>query len=46
MIMLVDLTRAAVSFAPLVEILNKKGEDLGVLIRIQREDIFKSMHHL
>lgn len=46
MIMLVDLERMSVAFAELVECLNHEGELLGVSIKVQHEDIFKSMHHV
>lgn len=46
MIMLVDLSSCNTSFSNLKEILNSKGEDLGVSIRIQHEDIFNSMHNI
>jgi len=46
MIMLVDLERMNVAFAELVECLKREGERLGVSIKVQHEDIFKSMHHV
>ena len=46
MIMLVDLDRAVSPFATLRQVLDEEGERLGVSIRIQQEDIFKSMHHI
>jgi len=46
MIMLVDLTEADCPFSDLCGILDKEGEQLGVSIRIQREDIFKAMHQV
>lgn len=46
MIMLVDLDKMPVPFATLRQILDEEGERLGVSIRIQQEDIFKSMHHI
>lgn len=46
MIMLVDLSRMTLSFAELVDQLDQKGAELAVSVKIQREDIFKSMHHL
>ncbi len=46
MIMLVDLTGMKTGFSSIVKKLNDKGKELGVQIRIQREDIFKSMHHI
>lgn len=46
MIMLVDLTNSSKSFNELKDILNEKGKELGVSVRIQHEDIFNSMHNL
>ena len=46
MIMLVDLERMNVAFAELVASLKQEGERLGVSIKVQHEDIFKSMHHV
>ncbi|HEY5562025.1 MAG TPA: ACT domain-containing protein [Clostridiaceae bacterium] len=46
MIMLVDLEKTDLSFVDLKDKLIKKGEELGVSINIQHEDIFKSMHNL
>lgn len=46
MIMIVDTSAASVDFAELSEILKKEGEDRGLLIRIQREDIFEAMHRI
>ena len=46
MIMLVDISNANVSFEQLSSRLSEKGDDLGLKIRIQHEDIFKSMHEI
>jgi ACT domain-containing protein len=46
MIMLVDISRAAVSFADLSDKLDAKGRELGLSVRIQHEDIFSSMHRI
>lgn len=46
MIMLCDISEKKVSFSELVEILDKLGEELGLSIRIQHEDIFNSMHRI
>ena len=46
MIMLVDLNLTSTPFATLRQLLDAEGERLGVSIRIQQEDIFKSMHHI
>ena len=46
MIMLVDISQACVDFSVLSENLEKKGEELGLSVRIQHEDIFNSMHRI
>lgn len=46
MIMLVDLSKMEGETSRLNELLAKAGEDLGVEIRLQREEIFTSMHRI
>ena len=46
MIMMVDLSGAAVTFEELRSRLTRKGQELGVRVEIQREEIFKSMHRI
>lgn len=46
MIMLVDISKANISFEQLSSRLSAKGDELGLKIRIQHEDIFKSMHEI
>lgn len=46
MIMLVDTAEATVPFAALKEQLAAAGQDKGLDIRIQREDIFDAMHRI
>ena len=46
MIMLVDLTSPALTFDQLSKKLNDKGDEMGLSIRIQREDIFNAMHKI
>ncbi|MBR3948625.1 MAG: ACT domain-containing protein [Clostridia bacterium] len=46
MSMLVDLSKATVPFTELSDSLKAKGEEMGVNIRIQREDIFDLMHRI
>jgi len=46
MIMLVDMEKMTTTFAELADKLEEKGRDLGLSIRIQHEDIFKSMHRI
>jgi ACT domain-containing protein len=44
MIMLVDMTDATDAFHEIKGKLEAKGNELGMQIRIQREDIFNAMH--
>lgn len=46
MIMLVDLTDCTAEFADLSRILKEKGEERGIAINIQRQDIFEAMHRI
>ena len=46
MTMLVDLSKSEKSFADVSESLDKKGEEMELVIRIQREDIFDRMHRI
>jgi ACT domain-containing protein len=46
MIMLVDLSAIEISFADLSRLLDEEGQRLGLSVKIQREDIFKAMHHV
>jgi len=46
MMMLVDLSEANISMKTLKEQLDRKGEELGVSVRLQHEDIFRSMHRI
>ncbi|MGI6705996.1 MAG: ACT domain-containing protein [Clostridia bacterium] len=46
MIMLVDLSQIKVSFSELQRMLNDLGEEMGLSIRMQHEDIFNSMHRI
>jgi ACT domain-containing protein len=46
MVMMVDTEKVSETFSELSEQLQKKGEDMGVEIRIQHEDIFNSMHRI
>jgi ACT domain-containing protein len=46
MIMIVDLAVANVDFRTLHDRLTQKGEVLGMEIRLQREEIFRSMHRI
>lgn len=46
MIMLVDMKESIFSFHHVKKQLDAKGEELGMQIRIQREDIFNAMHRV
>lgn len=46
MIMMVDLSKADNDFKKLTDALAKKGEEIGVDIRLQHVDIFNAMHKL
>ena len=46
MTMLVDTSASTHSFDTLRDALVKKGEDMRLSIRIQREDIFDAMHQI
>lgn len=46
MVMLVDLAESESKFASVSDELSKIGGEIGVEIRIQHEDIFRSMHRL
>lgn len=46
MIMLVDLDLMDIGFKELKEILSAAGNDIGVSIKIQHEELFNSMHKI
>lgn len=46
MIMIVDLSSSSSDYPELQKKLLEKGEDLGVEVRLQREEIFRSMHRI
>ena len=46
MVMMVDLTGSEKSFSEVSESLKAEGEETGLVIRIQREDIFEAMHRI
>ena len=46
MIMMLDLKDANSSFDEIKNALVSKGKELGVEVKIQREEIFNSMHTL
>ncbi|MDR0906282.1 MAG: ACT domain-containing protein [Oscillospiraceae bacterium] len=46
MVMLVDTAAYSGPFAELAELLETRGRDIAMSIRIQREDIFEAMHRI
>lgn len=46
MIMLVNMESDKVSFKELSKVLEKTGEEMGLSIHMQREEIFTSMHRI
>jgi ACT domain-containing protein len=46
MIMMADIEHASVSFDELKRRLNAKGEEMGLKIDAQHEDVFKYMHRV
>ncbi|MCQ2537727.1 MAG: ACT domain-containing protein [Lachnospiraceae bacterium] len=46
MVMIVDLKSCEKDFLVIAEELEKLGETMGLVIRIQREDIFDMMHRI
>ena len=46
MMMIVDVTKMEIDFVTLTEQITKIGEDTGVQIKCQREEIFDKMHRI
>ena len=46
MMMIVDTTRMTIDYAAMIEQITRLGEDTGVQIKCQREDIFDKMHRI
>ena len=46
MMMVVDVSAASLPLADLAKKLDKKGEEMALSIRLQREDIFDAMHRV
>ena len=46
MMMIVDISGSPKSFDDMAKELEKVGEDIGVTMRCQREEIFTSMHRI
>lgn len=46
MMMMLDISKANVKFEEIKNVLTAKGKELKVDVKIQREEIFESMHSL
>ena len=46
MMMIVDVSKMNIDFVTLTEEISKLGEDTGVQVKCQREDIFDKMHRI
>ena len=46
MMMAVDTSKSEIPFAELAKKLEAKGEEMGMSIRLQREEIFQAMHRV
>ncbi|MBP2026016.1 ACT domain-containing protein [Peptoniphilus stercorisuis] len=46
MLMIVDLSEKNVSFDEIVDGFTNLGEEIGMYIKVQHEDIFNSMHQI
>ncbi len=46
MMMIVDTSASDIAFGDMVHELEKIGEEIGVIIRCQREEIFTRMHRI
>lgn len=46
MMMIVDVTKLSDEFANIADELEKLGQDIGVSIKLQHEDIFNKMHRI
>ena len=46
MMMVVDVSAAALPLAQLCQAMEDKGTEMGLSIRLQREDIFNAMHRV
>lgn len=46
MVMIADMDGSKVALSELQELLKAKGEEMGLQIKVQHEDIFKTMHKI
>ncbi len=46
MIMIVDMTSSTISLGDLAELLKNEGQERGLKVRVQHEDVFSFMHRV
>ena len=46
MMMIIDTSKMTIDYATMIEEITRLGEDTGVQIKCQREDIFDKMHRI
>ncbi len=46
MVMIADMSGAAINLKELQQLLKDKGQAMGLEIKVQHEDIFKAMHRI
>ena len=46
MMMVVDVSQSNIPMAQLCQEMDAKGQEMGLSIRVQREDIFEAMHRI
>ena len=46
MVMIADMSQAVIPLKGLSQLLKDKGEEMGLIIKVQHEDIFKAMHQI
>lgn len=46
MVMIADMTSAAITLKDLQQLLSQKGEEIGLDIKVQHEGIFQIMHRI
>ena len=46
MMMVVEVSECSVPLAELCKAMDAKGQEMGLSIRVQREDIFQAMHRI
>ena len=46
MVMVVDFKESNIELSELKERLSRKGEDLGLVVNVQHEDVFRFMHRI